>query len=131
MRHLVFPLAWTVIIGVLTGLPGNSFPNMSLWALLSFDSFAHAFVFAVFTLLWSVALCKQVKYPLLRRSGYRIAALSGVVYGLLIEALQATVYTGRSAEWADMIADAIGCIAGLWLFKLIYNPVLKTVKNEC
>jgi VanZ family protein len=128
MRHYLFPVAWTVIIGVLTGLPGNSFPNMSLWALLSFDSFAHAVVFAVFTFLWSVALCKQTAIPFLRRRGEWIAAMAGIGYGLFIEALQATLYVGRSAEWTDMIADALGCMAGLLLFKLVYTPVLKKAR---
>jgi VanZ family protein len=130
MRHLIFPILWTIIIGVLTGLPGNSFPNMSLWALLSFDSFAHFFVFAVFTFLWGVALCKQVGHPFLRRYGHYMAAGAGIIYGFLIEILQFLVYVGRSAEWADIIADTLGCLAGLILFRLIYSPVLREIGEE-
>ena len=129
MRHLFFPILWTIIIGILTGLPGNSFPNMSLWALLSFDSFAHCFVFAVFTFLWSVALCKQTRRPLLRHRGHYIAAGIGIIYGFLIEILQYMVYVGRSAEWADIIADTLGCIAGWALFTIIYGPILRAINR--
>jgi hypothetical protein len=31
----------------------------------------------------------------------------------------------RSAEWTDMVADAIGAFAGALIFRWLYSPVLK------
>lgn len=36
--------------------------------------------------------------------------LAAIAYGALIEGIQPTF--GRSAEWADLLADAVGAIAG-------------------
>lgn len=48
------------------------------------------------------------------------AFLYGASLGILIEILQATLTTGRSAEWGDVAADLIG--AGIaWIMIRIYQ----------
>ena len=48
------------------------------------------------------------------------AFLYGVSLGILIEILQATLTTGRTAEWGDVVADLIG--AGCtWIAIRIYQ----------
>jgi hypothetical protein len=130
MRHLTFPILWTLFILLLCGLPGNTFPDLSFWKLLSFDSLAHAFVFAVFVFLWSVGLTKLQnlscrKKPIRFKKPYRFALFAGIFYGILIEVLQYYVFIGRDFEVSDIISDTIGCFTGLAIFIYIYRSELK------
>jgi hypothetical protein len=124
-KQAIIPAVWSLIIAVLCGLPGNTFPNMSLWALLQFDSFAHAAVFTIFVFLWSIAFYKQRNFPALYRVGSWLAVVIGIAYGALIEIMQYAIFVGRDAEWGDMLADSIGCVAAYFIFKAVYGPVLR------
>jgi len=125
LRQSIIPFSWTLVIGVLTGLPGKNFPDMSFWKLLQFDSAAHAFVFLVFTFLWGVALAKQRNFGFLSRNAVGFAAIVGVLYGISIEIMQYYIFIGRSCEFSDMVSDATGCLIGYFVFKAVYGKVLR------
>jgi VanZ family protein len=122
-RQFIIPFAWTIVIGVLCGLPGNTFPDLSFWKFLQFDSAAHAFVFLCYTFLWGVGFSKQRHSDFLRRNAIIIAATSGVLYGILIEILQYYIFIGRSCEFSDMVSDAVGCGIGFLVFRGVYVRV--------
>lgn len=100
------PRTWQVILAVLVCIVGklaltpSNYPHVSL----GWDKLNH---FAAFmALAWAAWL------------GFRIAALRQwisllglVVYGAAIELLQLYV-PGRSSEWLDLLADAIGIGVG-------------------
>jgi VanZ family protein len=127
-RHSIFAWTWTAIVGLLCGLPGYSFPDLSIWAILSFDGAAHAFVFCVFSFLWAVSFYKS-RSRIVMRFGVWPVLLFGIGYGTLIEILQYLVFVRRSAEWTDMLADAIGAGVGVLVFKWIYGRVIKTIAS--
>ena len=39
-----------------------------------------------------------------------------VAYGGLLEVMQATVFSQRSGDWFDFIANTFGCLMGFWFF---------------
>lgn len=98
---------------------------MSLWALLQFDSFAHAAVFVIFVFLWSVAFHKQRRFAFFKKNGSWLPVVIGIAYGILIEIMQYLIFVGRDAEWSDMLCDTIGCVAGYFIFRAVYAPVLR------
>lgn len=63
------------------------------------------------------------------RFGVWPVLLFGIGYGTLIEILQYLVFVRRSAEWTDMLADAIGAGVGVLVFKWIYGRVIKTIAS--
>ncbi|WP_242916087.1 VanZ family protein [Pontibacter liquoris] len=110
------------MILLLTLLPSASMPaNMSLWSLLSFDSFAHAFLFTVLVFLMIVGLKKQYTYMRLRHTAIRLSFVVCVLFGLAIELLQSYFAAGRQGDFIDALADTIGCLLGIVLFKWIYE----------
>ncbi|MGZ5244314.1 MAG: VanZ family protein [Bacteroidia bacterium] len=125
LRHSVFAILWTIVLSTLCGLPGNSFPDLSLWALLRFDSFAHAFVFAIFSFLWAVAFRKQEQIKWLRKYSILAAFIFSIIYGVLIEFMQYAIFFRRSADFLDMVSDAFGGLLGIIIFWIIYWPVLR------
>ena len=106
-RWRLLTLAVAAIIALLTLLPSDRLPPTPAWRLLSFDTAAHAGVFAALAL------------PLRRwwvQAGRRRSFLgtfgTALVYGALIEWLQTTMGLGRHGEWSDLLSDGLGALAG-------------------
>jgi VanZ family protein len=108
------PLLWAVVIFVLSSIPGSSYPRASFPGA---DKIAHFFLYATMGALCARAL-------LLRRTAAatatplrtRLLVLAGAValatfYGVSDELHQLLV-PGRSADWRDALADAVGALAG-------------------
>jgi len=121
-------MAWALLVLILTGLPGNYFPEVpSFWNLLEPDKIVHIFIFGVFTVLMAIGLTRRNGSL---RSAFAIATQSigiGIAYGGITELLQAYVFIGRTASIYDFIANSIGCFAGYLIFKLV---LLKYFEKE-
>lgn len=71
----------------------------------------------------AMAVVTVIAFRTLRPVSLRAVLLAGVyalLLGALIELLQGTLTTTRSAEWGDLLADAVGvalAMPGLYLWK--------------
>jgi VanZ family protein len=104
-------LLWATIMLVLTLTPATEMPRTPAWELLSFDTAAHAGVFAV---LAGLACLWARQRPRLRHPA-RWVLLGSLAFGALIEVLQYAMAVGRHAEWSDLLSDGIGAALGLAL----------------
>ena len=96
MIHCI-TLALALIIATLTLLPSpgpQGIPGL--------DKLAHFLAFG------ALAAPLAFAYP----RHWRAVALAVLAYGGLIEIVQP--YMGRSAEWADLLADGVGAFLGAW-----------------
>ncbi len=107
-------LSWTVIIFVLCCTPGKYVPTAHWLELLSFDKFVHASIFFTLTFLWLLVGVKKNKLSL---SFMIFIIIACIGYGGLLEMMQATVFSQRSGDWLDFIANSFGCLMGLWFFR--------------
>jgi VanZ family protein len=120
LRYNTFTIGWALLILVLTLTPGNSMPDLSIWDLLSFDRFAHLFVFAILVMFMTIGFTKQYSFLFLRFNAAKLSFLFSFAYSLIIELLQGLV-PGRYAELNDVIANSAGCLTGSLVFYLIYK----------
>lgn len=114
LKHSLWcAIIWTLIIFGLCCMPGSYIPSTNWLELISFDKFVHASIFFVLTALWFIFLVKQNKAS----NTFIVLVLLGcVAYGGLLEIMQATVFSQRSADWFDFIANSLGCLLAWWLF---------------
>ena len=112
---------WAAVIMVTTLLPSSSMPSLSIWELFSFDSFAHAFLFAVLTYLMIVGLKKQYTFPRLKHYAIRTSFFVSSLFGISIELMQHFYIPGRQGDIIDVLSNTIGCLIGIVLFKWIYK----------
>ncbi|HIJ95690.1 MAG TPA: hypothetical protein HPP94_08130 [Desulfuromonadales bacterium] len=106
----------TMAILWLSLMPGASAPSGLGW-----DKLNHAAAIAAVTFLAYFA-----RYPA-PRAGLD-AFLYGVSLGALIEILQGTLTTTRSAEWGDLLADLIGAgsvLGVIFIFSLYRKQTCK------
>jgi len=91
-------LALALIIAALTLSPVTPGPQ----GLPGLDKLAHVLAFG------ALAAPLAFAYP----RHWRAVALAVLAYGGMIEIVQP--FTGRSAEWADLLADGLGAFLGAW-----------------
>ena len=111
-------IAWAFFILVLCGLPGSQFEKSKL---MHADAVIHLFLYAVLFFLLSVGFIKQTTFHQLKRSTLRKVFVITVVYGVLVEFLQGTVFIERSVEVSDMVFNAMGSFIGMIVFMSIYG----------
>ncbi|MBW3127338.1 VanZ family protein [Hymenobacter profundi] len=114
------PATWAALVLVLTLTPAQEMPDTPHWDLLSFDTAAHAGVFAVLSFTSYISARRQRRFPTLRRQALLWVGVGCTLFGGLIEVLQATMGLGRQGEWSDLISDTLGTVAGLgaaWLLR--------------
>jgi VanZ family protein len=119
-------LAWSLIILLLTGLPGNVFPEIkTFWDWLSPDKVVHLIMFGTLSFLILFGYRHQYEGNNKQKLVWA-AVLSAIAYGFFTEVLQYYVFIGRSGNIYDALADAIGAVFGWWLF----IPVFKKLKSK-
>lgn len=112
-------LIWALFVLLVCGVNGKYIPEVHFMDFIGPDKLAHIGLFGLQA--WFIYR-DDVKHRRL------IAFLISAGYGIIIEILQATVFTGRSYDYADMLANALG--AGV--FALFANSVhlQKFVQNK-
>lgn len=103
-----FSVIWALIILALCSMPGRFIPSTTWLELLSFDKFVHAGIFFVLVSLLGVSVEAHQQ----QKNLFFIYVALSVLYGGALEIMQATVFSERSADLYDMIANSFGCLVG-------------------
>ena len=123
-RHIYPGLICGIIIMVLCGLPGSYIPKvMTFWEWLSPDKIVHFIMFGglAFFIIYGYRKEYCERDNSYRRNIRLIAFLISVLYGALTELLQIYIFIGRYGSIYDFCADVIGCVLGIFIFRLIFR----------
>jgi VanZ family protein len=114
-------ILWTLLILIACFTPAKEIPKVNIPLI---DKWTHLVLFGVFAFLW---LCARPE----RSARWLISLfLISVAFGACIELLQGLLtFLGRSMEFMDAVADAIGGALGIALFSLIAASVTKPNKH--
>jgi len=108
-------IAWFITSIILLTLPGSDFPKEDWLDKIWFDKWVHIGMFALLVILWCLAmrsLKKNISYQNTIRLFWIIATLF-LGYGIIMEFIQKNFIPLRSFDIGDIVADAVGCAAGL------------------
>ncbi|MBA4853240.1 VanZ family protein [Emticicia sp. BO119] len=99
------PLGLTLIIFILCSFPSTHLPMVSKLN----DKTEHFIAFGVWAFCWQGAFGNYIRTILL-----------GCIYGILIEFWQAALPESfhRNFDWYDALADAIGVVIGVFLWRI-------------
>ena len=124
LRFILPGLVWTTLVVILSLVPSS---NVSLnnFQFEGVDKVAHFIMYTFLSLFWAIGLKRQNISVGLRRNAFRISVFGGFILSLIIEILQEYVVETRGFEVLDLIANGIGCIFGIVLFKIIYKDSYK------
>ena len=118
-------ILWGLIIIFLSSIPGKDLPDFSFWKIFTFDKFAHTVVYAIFAFQVMKGCYRQFSSWYLRYYATRIAVITGIIFGLLVEIYQELCLTDRYGDGMDLLADAIGTVIGVVIFRLIFYPYIR------
>lgn len=109
----VFSWLWFLIIFILCATPGQYIPSANWLELLSVDKLIHAGIFFILTTLFFLTAIKK------KQSTGMISVWFGlsVLYGAALEWMQANLFTNRSADWQDIVANSFGCVLAFFVLK--------------
>lgn len=117
IRPLIPAILWTVIVLLLTGLPGNVMPEVPRFLdLFQPDKLVHIFIFGLWVVLAAYGTTElKIRKGLLKNASL-FSAVLGMIFGGITEILQYSVIPQRSGNIYDFIADAVGCLLGYIFF---------------
>ena len=103
-------------------MPSSDIPSTSFLSKIPhFDKIAHFGLYFIFTLLLISGFMLQ--YPVEKGKSYLLGGLIAFSIGLIIEFLQSLMHLGRSGDFYDMIANSVGIVLALLLFKPLQRMV--------
>lgn len=125
LKYNVAGILWAALIFILCAIPGTSLPHYSWADLISFDKFIHAFIFAVLVLLLLRGFKKQNQFVFIAKHAILFSVTASVLYGGLLELMQAYCFTARSGDWFDFTANSVGCFAGIYVHHYFHSKQVK------
>ncbi|MGD9976708.1 MAG: VanZ family protein [Bacteroidales bacterium] len=119
IRKHINSALWAVVILILCGAPSSGFSGFRFINIPQFDKVVHLGLYVVFTLLIISENNPNRNMGTVDRR-YKIIALAvASAYGLLIELLQWLIFTSRSADFFDFLADVAGSVLAIFAYKLV------------
>jgi len=107
-NKLLLPFIWFLAITWLSTKGGVSLPGFSL---IGTDKLAHAAAYALLSWLLANAYGSR-EFVVLRN-----ISMFSFVYGAFMEFVQYTFFPNRYFEIDDMLANGIGAILGVWMYR--------------
>lgn len=109
---------------ILCGMPGSYFPKVrNFWEWIGPDKIVHTVMFLVFAFLiifgYRNEYCEKDKVYRIKLQWITLTV--AVFYAALTEILQNYVFIGRYGSIYDFGADVIGCVLGIFIFKIIFQ----------
>lgn len=125
-RYNIYWVLWLCLITWLSNKEPSSLPKISLLAFPHADKLVHAvFYFNLFLLaVWGFKA--QHQFANLKTFAFSRALIFSLLWGALMELSQLWIFTYRSADIKDMMANTFGVIIGIFVFLTIQK--MKKVK---
>ncbi len=109
----LFPLLWLLISTLLLTIPASAFPKENWLEKIWFDKWVHVGMFSIMVFLWCWATLRlNFEKEKLKRV-FILFAFICLAYGIGMEFVQKYFVANRSFDTGDIIADGVGCFAGL------------------
>ncbi|NAS32107.1 hypothetical protein GTQ40_14060 [Flavobacteriaceae bacterium R38] len=130
MKHkkqilLILAIGWTLLLTVLSLFSISDLPKIKFNAS---DKLIHTLFYLVLAVVW-LFYFDQKKESALKNKFIIAIGVFLFIYGIVIEVLQDVLPYRRTADIKDMIANAVGILIGIFVFKIILRK-LKSLKTE-
>lgn len=116
------PIIWAAIIFTLYSLPSSVIKYDPSWDFFRLDKLVHFSLFFVWTIILSVLFVKQSNV-FFQKYHSIIATIFSLIYGGVLEFFQEDWFPSRSSDPWDMVANAVGALLGLILFRKIFSKI--------
>jgi VanZ family protein len=110
-----FSILLALVIALLSLAPSNRLPDSVLYSIPYMDKIAHCIMYG--SLSFVALIESRCPSPC---GVYHLIIILGIfMASALIELLQQTFVPSRAAEWADLLFNSLGLLAGYLAFRLL------------
>jgi VanZ family protein len=121
-----FPsLFWMGVIFFLSIIPGSNLPDFSFWRIFSMDKLIHAIFFSILSFQLMNGCMRQYNHTFIRKNSVIIALTIAIIYGGIVELYQEMYLIDRYGDWLDILANIVGAMAGVVVFRIIYFKYIR------
>lgn len=114
---LVSAIGWTIFVAFLCLVNNNDLPSIGM-KISGIDKVIHFLFHFIFTLLWSIYYFSKDK--MLTPKRVIIIVIASLIFGVMIEWMQASFTLTRQADVLDVISNTGGAISsGLLVYHLL------------
>ena len=122
---------WGTLIVALTALPGSVIPEVPVFFdLLKPDKLVHVFLFGVYAFLQIHGFSRQETVPFIGRHPSFWMFACGTFLAAGTELMQAAFIPNRVGSAYDFMANMVGLLLGMALFRRIFNRKGAQSRNE-
>lgn len=119
-KPLLPGLLWTMLIALLTLIPGNYIPKVTTFLdWLGPDKLVHLFIFGVYAYLLIVGFRKHKPGSFLSENAVLSSLMIGMVFAFFTEVMQRFVIPGRNGSYLDFLADVLGLALGYMIWSIV------------
>ncbi len=119
--HYRFAIAWAMLILFACGASPGTLSELKLEDLFGYDKPIHALLFGLQA--WLLIQANLKRHNISKHKVIVLWCTVSAVFGALIELMQKFIFTGRSYDYFDMIANALGCVIVYFIAKKKYKNV--------
>lgn len=119
--HYRFAIAWAMLILFACGASPGTLSELKLEDLFGYDKPIHALLFGLQA--WLLIQANLKHHNISKHKVIILWCTVSAVFGGLIELMQKFIFTGRSYDYFDMIANALGCVIVYFIAKKKYKNV--------
>jgi len=118
IRHFVPAIFWTILIIILSSLPGGTIKEFTWDSIFELDKLGHFGVYAIYVVFILYGFHK-LKASNTSKIDIISALFIAFLLGLAMEFMQGEYFKDRHFDILDLIANIIGSIGGLIIFILL------------
>lgn len=107
-------IVWLLMVTFLLCIPGTKLPKFNWQNRIWLDKWVHIALFLMLVLLWCRIYFTKNQSFIVKRT-FIIITIVSIIYGISMEIIQHYFIPFRSFDVGDIIADAIGAVAGYFI----------------
>ena len=115
-------ILWALFILIICAIPFGDVGSSSLF-FPGFDKLVHCGLFFVLSVLYCYGSIRKWQTHSIRIEIAMKNTIVLVSYGAFVEMLQRYIFTWRSGDWNDLLADSIGGCMGIFAVLITSNAI--------
>ena len=109
---IIISIFVTISIGILSLIEPSKSTSLSIFKFENADKIQHFFSYFCLAICWLYT----IKTAIQKRQSRFLVIITCIIYGIIIEVLQGTITTYRTADYKDIIANSVGALLALLIF---------------
>lgn len=112
-------IIWAIIIFIISSFPGNKVDRVPFLDIPHIDKVIHLGMYFILSFSFLFEINNNSFYQTLRLKLLIIVLVLSISYGFTLEILQSLLFTERSGDFYDFLANSLGCIMAYFFFKFL------------